>query len=286
MKSYKYILTIIILIAIGHLVIKSQVSEKIENSIDESVSIEGGMSIDEKLHICEEQCHFHTEEIAVDKTDIECHIYNVNNDEIEASQITIVDELTIEILLYQSILEGDFSSIKDQDAKRNMEYLYSATLPNDNSVWQYLIHDFNNDGVDDLYIKLSDTYDSALFTYEDSSVKWIYIDALEMNCYRFPLKDGRFVEVYEYWTAPTTKVFEFDSDFNWVNISQYTKTEQADIILKLNEEYGIKEEYSSDQKYRYYMSTEYEKRAMDETEWSQFEEYVTEERFKLIDLDG
>lgn len=122
---------------------------------------------------------------------------------------------------YRSILSGDFSLINDDDYKSEMEYLYKIDTQNEKCEWKYIFMDFNNDGVDELFIQLTPDHDSALFGCEDGNIECIYIDDLEINCFAQPLKGGKLLETYNYWIAPTKTVFEVNAEFNFVNPKQY-----------------------------------------------------------------
>lgn len=122
---------------------------------------------------------------------------------------------------YRSILSGNFTLINDDDDKSEMEYLYKKDSQNGKCEWKYILMDFNKDGRDELFIKLTPDYDSALFRYEDGNIECIYIDDLEMNCFTQPLKGGKLLETYNYWIAPTKTIFELDSEFKSINQKQY-----------------------------------------------------------------
>lgn len=110
----------------------------------------------------------------------------------------------------------------DLEAKTNHdgndeEKVYRSIL----SGWKYIMMDFNKDGSNELFIQLIPDHDSALFSYKDGNIKCIYIDDVEINCFTQPLKDGRLLETYNHWIAPTKTIFEFDSEFNQVNKKRY-----------------------------------------------------------------
>lgn len=218
--------------------------------------------------------------------DIDTSEESLNNNEAETRNDTNISNHQVEASLYHLILSGDFSSIEDIDAKENMAYLYNLEMKDDICDWQYLIQDFNSDGIDDLYIKFSETYDSALFTYENEGVKWIYIDTLEANCYMYPLSSGEFVQVYDYWIAPTITVFQLDSQFNWTNSVQYIKSNQEEVIANLNEECGeLIDNILENQEYRYFYRSPDDKGAMTEQEWYQYQDYLDNHKYDYFELD-
>ncbi len=138
--------------------------------------------------------------------DLEAKINQAGNDEWKA---------------YRSILSGNFTLINEDDYKSEMEYLYKKDSQNGKCEWKYVLMDFNKDGSDELFIKLTPNHDSALFRYENGNIECIYIDDLEMNCFTQPLKGGKLLETYNYWIAPTKTIFELDSEFKSVNQKRY-----------------------------------------------------------------
>ncbi len=138
---------------------------------------------------------------------------------------------------YRSILSGDFTLINEDDYKSEMEYLYKMDSQNGKCEWKYLLMDFNRDGSDELFIQLTPNHDSALFRYEDGNVECIYIDDLEMNCFTQPLKEGKLLETYNYWIAPTKTIFELDSESKPVNQKRYLSI-TVDDYAYYKENYG------------------------------------------------
>ena len=122
---------------------------------------------------------------------------------------------------YRSILSGDFTLIEDSYYKSEMEFIYKADTESGKCGWKFILMDFNNDGVNELFIQLDPEHNSAFFHYADDEVKGISIDDLEATNYLQPLKGGKLLETYNYGFAPTQSVYELDSDFMRINLIQY-----------------------------------------------------------------
>jgi len=120
---------------------------------------------------------------------------------------------------FQWIASWDFSLIEDDEYRDHMEYIYS----NYNLEWEYILLDCNSDGVDEMYIKLSDNFDSALLCYVDGKVECIYHDEIEGTCFTRPMRDGRLMQTYELWgPGPSYTIMEVDSNNDLVCVDRYS----------------------------------------------------------------
>lgn len=137
---------------------------------------------------------------------------------------------------YKSITGGDFSGIEDPDYQSEMTMLYEAAHKDTGETWQYVLEDFNKDGQDELFIKLDSSYNSALFAYESEELVPIYVDDVEGKCFIEPLKEGRLLETYDYWTAPTQTIFTLDDQDQRVTHNQYF-TMTAENLKEYNSQY-------------------------------------------------
>jgi len=119
---------------------------------------------------------------------------------------------------FQRIASGDFSLIKES----YLAELCAWGMESGYYTPRYVVMDFNQDGVDDMYIQLSPNYDSALLRYADGLVECVYLDAIEGTCYNRPLKDGRMLQWYSLWPpGPSQTFMKLDSEYNWIVLERY-----------------------------------------------------------------
>lgn len=146
-----------------------------------------------------------------------------------------VDE---KLKVYWPLFNGDFSlfdrSSLDQGYGEGLNMVYKSSFNNGKLIWKYVLMDFNNDGQKDLFIELDPGEDasSALFTYFNGKIKVIYIDICELAIYYKPLEDGRFIQFDTTNGGNNVQIYNYDSNFNTNNFTQYYK--QTDIYNSAN----------------------------------------------------
>lgn len=193
----------------------------------------------------------------------------------------------IEWEAFKTILSGDFSLIEDIEYRKHLETIYSWSIEDGKCTWKYILMDFNEDGINELFIQFSSECDSALFQYVEGEVKCVYIDRVEATCFILPLKDGRLLEEYNYWTAPSKTIYNFDNEFNimvqecyfYINLDGYESyKDMKDYFDEMINKYSIAEKEGT-----HYLLQKYEGGKpfgnavhLSEEEWQQAQTHINE----------
>jgi hypothetical protein len=126
---------------------------------------------------------------------------------------------------FRTILSGDFYLIDDDEYKykyrTHLESMYFYSIENGESTWKYVLMDFNNDGVEDLFVQYDSDYNSGFFRYLNGKVKYVYDDTVEANCFIRPLRDGSLFEVYNSAIISSKIIFKMDEDYERKVIDLY-----------------------------------------------------------------
>lgn len=143
---------------------------------------------------------------------------------------------------YKTILSGDFSLIEDESYRNHLEATYEYSLKDGGGkcIWRYILMDFNNDGLNELFVQYQPDpynnqnkdfesasdwfcsgYESGLFYYKDGKVICWDSDTVEANYYWVPLKNGKFLDVALQLPAPYQSINHMDSEFKLITEKAY-----------------------------------------------------------------
>ncbi|WP_310604295.1 hypothetical protein [Anaerosporobacter sp.] len=137
---------------------------------------------------------------------------------------------------YQQILSGNFDAIESLGEQSSLSWHYEKSLDEETgrSGWKYILMDFDNDGIKELFVceypeeadYLTAGYQHAskytsVFSYKDGAVSWWYFEAREYR--HIPLNDGRILEIYWYQNEFEMQIGRLEEDFYIIPEQGYEK---------------------------------------------------------------
>ena len=124
---------------------------------------------------------------------------------------------------YEKLLKGDFSLITNEEDKDYVERVFQYRFKERGTYgWKYVFMDFNNDGIDELYIMLDEERNSLIFTCADECIKLVESDPLQATNIVVPIRNNKLLEIYNTYYYPTKTIYQLDSEFNIVIQKHYT----------------------------------------------------------------
>ncbi|MGL5437534.1 MAG: hypothetical protein ACRDBO_19470 [Lachnospiraceae bacterium] len=125
---------------------------------------------------------------------------------------------------FKTILSGNFTLIEDKEDRQMFQRRYRNNVKDyGECTWRYILLDFNQDGIKDLFIQDDSVVgsDSALLYYSDGKVICAYSDTSDYHDFYVPFKDGRILYIYDYSVTTNEYIEIVNSDFTFTTEKDY-----------------------------------------------------------------